>query len=558
MRGLLYFWRAHLAVTLGAAVACAVLTGALVVGDSVRGSLAHLVLDRLGNVDQAVVSATFVRPELARDLEAASQGGLRVEPMVLLRGSVTHRSQGSDAGPESERQRRASNVQVFGVGSAFVDLFPENPPFSFEPPGGGRSISPGAVVNESLARELEVEPGDTILLAVERPAEVPRETLVGRADAGDTIERLRLAVTAVVPDSGVGGFRLSPQQAAPLNLFIELDRLQRGLFGRNHEGRVNTLLLSRIDRGAQKSGGAEQPATAGNGAAAVSELLAEAVELDDLSVLLTSTATGAKIGSRQFVLDDATTDLVTAFAGDHGFAVRASLTYLANGLESSSGSVPYSTITGLDPASDSSLPALVLTSGAPAPALADDQILIDAWSAEDLGAEIGQPIEVTYYELGARDELSETTVVLRLAGVVALVGPAVDSGLTPEFPGMADAENISAWDPPFPVELARVRERDEDYWDLYRAAPKAFVSLATARKLWASRFGQTTTLEIAAQARASAPEQPSAAASTRLEAVLRAELPARLVNAGGAQRIRQRPSGPRPARRWPRRREWRH
>ena len=39
LRSLKYFWRIHLAVIAGAAVTTAVLTGALLVGDSVRGSL---------------------------------------------------------------------------------------------------------------------------------------------------------------------------------------------------------------------------------------------------------------------------------------------------------------------------------------------------------------------------------------------------------------------------------------------------------------------------------------------------------------------------------------
>ena len=50
-KNLLYYWRINLAVLLGAAVATVVLTGALLVGDSVKGSLRDLILDRLGNVD---------------------------------------------------------------------------------------------------------------------------------------------------------------------------------------------------------------------------------------------------------------------------------------------------------------------------------------------------------------------------------------------------------------------------------------------------------------------------------------------------------------------------
>ena len=54
-RALIHYWRINLAVALAAAVASAVLTGALLVGDSVRGSLRTLTLDRLGLVDSALI-----------------------------------------------------------------------------------------------------------------------------------------------------------------------------------------------------------------------------------------------------------------------------------------------------------------------------------------------------------------------------------------------------------------------------------------------------------------------------------------------------------------------
>ena len=54
-RSLTHFRWINLAVLLGAGVATAVLTGALLVGDSVRGSLRDLALERLGRIDHALV-----------------------------------------------------------------------------------------------------------------------------------------------------------------------------------------------------------------------------------------------------------------------------------------------------------------------------------------------------------------------------------------------------------------------------------------------------------------------------------------------------------------------
>src|SRR5438105_69605 len=87
LAGLAHHWRIHAAVALGVAAATAVLTGALLIGDSVRGSLRHLVLDRLGKIDQLLVVDRFFRQEMAADLDATevlkARGGSAV-PAILF------------------------------------------------------------------------------------------------------------------------------------------------------------------------------------------------------------------------------------------------------------------------------------------------------------------------------------------------------------------------------------------------------------------------------------------------------------------------------------------
>ena len=55
---------------------------------------------------------------------------------------------------------------------------------------------------------------------------------------------------------------------------------------------------------------------------------------------------------------------------------------------------------------------------------------------------------------------------------------------------------MADWDPPFPIELKRIRKQDEDYWHQYRATPKAYVRLAAGQKLWRSRYGAVTSVRI--------------------------------------------------------------
>ena len=56
-----HFWQIHLTVALCTAVATGVLAGALIVGDSMRGSLHDITLERLGGIQQALISDQFFR-----------------------------------------------------------------------------------------------------------------------------------------------------------------------------------------------------------------------------------------------------------------------------------------------------------------------------------------------------------------------------------------------------------------------------------------------------------------------------------------------------------------
>src|SRR3954470_12441115 len=70
-RSLRFRARSHFGVVLGAAIGSAALIGALVVGDSVRGSLRERALSRLGAVEFAMSTRDrFFRQELAEGLES--------------------------------------------------------------------------------------------------------------------------------------------------------------------------------------------------------------------------------------------------------------------------------------------------------------------------------------------------------------------------------------------------------------------------------------------------------------------------------------------------------
>src|SRR4249920_117674 len=87
-RNLAYHWRGNLAVLLGVAVGAAVLTGALLVGDSLRGSLRARVERQLGGVDAVAFLPRPVR--ITRDDNTSITDKLpgKVAPVLMLPSSL--------------------------------------------------------------------------------------------------------------------------------------------------------------------------------------------------------------------------------------------------------------------------------------------------------------------------------------------------------------------------------------------------------------------------------------------------------------------------------------
>src|SRR5262249_6886759 len=155
----------------GVVVGTAVLTGALFVGDSLRGSLRDLVLEQLGWVQNGLVTGRFFREELATEL------GVEVAaPVLLLQGSAVHETKDGTVS-------RAGKVTILGITPQFA-------PTDIELVGASDEV----VVNTALAKELAVKRGDPITLRFQKAAAVPRETLLGRREAADVLTQLRLKV----------------------------------------------------------------------------------------------------------------------------------------------------------------------------------------------------------------------------------------------------------------------------------------------------------------------------------------------------------------------------
>ena len=191
LAGLVHHWRMNVAIGLGACAGTAVLTGALLVGDSVRGSLRQLTLDRLGRIEEVLVTNRFFRAELADELASNQQFSQHFQsaaPAILLRGSVKN----------PELGHHASRVTVIGCDERFWDLGegrPEKLPEEDEDQ---------IVLNQALADELRVKVGEEVVLRLGQIHHIAADSPMGKKDEDETLSGFRPKVIAIIPNQGLG------------------------------------------------------------------------------------------------------------------------------------------------------------------------------------------------------------------------------------------------------------------------------------------------------------------------------------------------------------------
>ncbi len=463
LRSASYHWRTNLAVTLGVAVAVSVLAGALLVGDSVRGSLRDIAVGRLGNADYVVSSAGFFREALADGLRAAGAGA--AAPLIVASGFVTHEASG----------RRAAGVIVYGVDERFWRFH-------------GKPAPEGVVVSPALAAELGVDAQDVLLVRLQKPSAIPIESLFGRKD--DVGRTVRLDVAGVLPRERLGEFALRPQQSEVRAVFAPLRPVQRDL---GVAGQANTILVG------------------GAGESAVNAATRSSLGLEDLGVKVTTAAEppAVVVDSTSGILTESLEAAVRKAGEKRGLVAMPVFTYLANTIRRGDRQIPYSLVTATDL---SVFPSACVSGKARGPAQAaeavpapmrpadlTDRIVLNDWAVKELKVSAGDRIDVNYYAWDPNAGLTNRTATFTADGSgcgLPIAGFAADRRLVPEYPGITAASSLANWDPPFPVDLSRVRPQDEQYWKDYRTTPKAFIAFERGRDLWKTQFGGATSVRL--------------------------------------------------------------
>jgi hypothetical protein len=364
---------------------------------------------------------------------------------------------------------------------------------------------------------------------MEKPSAISKDAPLSGAE--DAVVTFNARVARVVGDADFGRFALASGQVPPHTAFVPLDVLQqklgigpkvnvvmkvhappepitdvqRGRWIRFLPDSLNRLLFTRqqypepdfvvLDE-------LHDPNYLGPNST-LQALLAHY----DLRLIELPNSAGIEIRTSRIFIDPSVVLAARANEEDQKYPRQApppgldSLTYFVNDIRVGDGSdakanaTPYSMVTAIDAAA----------SGFVNPKLADDEIQITRWLADDLGVAPGAKVTVKYFVMGERRQLIEKPRTFTVAApILEMDTPQLQTDADgkdswmPDFPNVPDKKSFGKWKPGFDFDATRVRKKDEEYWEKYRGTPKAFVTLKTGQEMWGNRWGNLTSIRYPA------------------------------------------------------------
>jgi ABC-type antimicrobial peptide transport system permease subunit len=472
LRNLAFHWRGNLAVMLGVAVGSAVLTGALLVGDSLRGSLRSRAERQLGGIDHAALFMKPVRASVADGMPGT------VAPVLLLNGSL-------QAGTSDDGSFLA-RATILGVDERFA-------------PAGVKDVdwkqtrvkNAPVVLGHRVAEKLRVKAGDTVRLGVPRFSDLPRSSSIAKRSVLDSTVLEPFTVAAVLPpDSPANDFNLSPNPAAPMNVFVPI-------------GVLANLVRDETDR--SESPLANALFAFGSTPDELNAALRGRLELQDYGLkIVDRTNRYASVESDQLVLPPNQAEAVERGIADVKLCAEPTIVYVADSLAAGDKEIPYPVVAGLNAKADAPLGPFLPPGVSD---LRDDEVVLLDWKESPFAKlPAGSKITLKYFHPDVEGEGRIETAELTLRGSIPLARPANDRYLTPEIRGVTDdrpGAGLFSWDRPpmLPKEKIKARVPDDSprarFWNNNKATPMAYVNLATAKRFFAGRYGTITSIRVA-------------------------------------------------------------
>ncbi len=396
LRSLFYYKGLNLVLLVACALSCAVIAGAFVSQTSLEYSLSKRVCEAFGGGEFLALSP---RANLKADFFNS--------PLLILQKSAVAISGGKSRG-----------VKICAVGENFAEYAQEKS----EP----LNLKSGEVaINRALAKSLDLKLGSSLRLAFFPLSSASLDFAFGEADARPRLRQFKVA--RILSASEFGNLSFSPTQAAPENVFFNLDDFCK-LSG---ESGANFALL--------KSG----------------EISLSALSLDDFNLSLNEGVLKSKSWFLpEFlegeVFDKSLSRTLSWFVSD--FKLKENFAHFGFALADESVEL--------------------------------GKVKINSELAKELGAELGDKIELGFYvtdEFGSfkfKRESFEVSEIYPMQKALSL------RPLMAHFEGLSDADSCVEWKSKLPIDFDLVKDSDKVYWSKYSYSPKVLLSLSDARRIF--------------------------------------------------------------------------
>ncbi len=437
IKSIFFYKKQNIALFLSILLSSAILSGALIIGDSVKISLKELVSKRLGNFHYALQTGDrFVTDTLAERLEDVMK--IKNSSVLFLQGISINQSE----------NKRVNKVNVIGVDKKFWEIS-EIKHINIH--------NNEVAISKYLAEKLNLKINDNFLLRIADSQIIPINTPFATEESSTV--SIQLKVKYLLNNHQLANFNLLNDQKIPNNLFINKDFLSKEL---NLNNLANLILFP------------ESKYTTKD----YDKFLQQNRKLSDIGIKyrkLNQTNRFEWISNRIFIDNEISESL-----DNIRFSYNKYLTYLVNSINSNNFETPYSFITASEEVNF----------------LDSNQIIINQWLADDLKVQNGDTLIIKYYYISSLKKIKEKETSFIIRNIIDIDNSLIDSLLMPNFPGITEAINCKEWQTSVPIDLKKIRNKDELYWKNYKGLPKAIISYKSGKKLWENSFGNSTNLRF--------------------------------------------------------------
>lgn len=441
--GIRYHWRLYQGLAIGTIIASAVLTGALVVGDSVKETLRNIADARLGKITHALDWGNrYFSVKFERDMSNALVNSDTIKNAPYFAAVLSLQGVAEPPPDRAAQGNRLNRARVYGVDGGFWHFAPEEE--SIAAPGPQE-----ALINEETARILGLQVGDDMVLRIPRPSLIPLEAPLSREDDSDTAVA-RVRVKAILLDAQLGRFSLNTDQTVPANIFINREWLSE-LIGLQEK--ANLLLAI--------------PGVYGD---SLQECMDIALAPEYAGYYCRTHPSGiVQLESERLFIEDAVVKAAQKIGNAH-----PTLTYLVNSIAKGDRETPYSFV----------------VAGAAPDDTPEGSVCINQWLADMLQAKEGDAVKIAWYEPLPSGEFAERSAEAPIHKIIPMEALQTERELALQFPGLSDVNSCRDWDIGMPLEEKKLEDKDnEAYWNAYGQTPKLLTTFATGSNWWGNRFG---------------------------------------------------------------------